>query len=57
MKITIIKRGTGYHASVEGKSEIFGNGKTSDTALGDLIACGSGYFNIELEYRDKEKSV
>jgi predicted RNase H-like HicB family nuclease len=55
MKIIITKRGTGYHAEVEGRTEIFGNGKTSDEALGELIHASAGLFNIQLEYRDKVK--
>ncbi len=49
MKITITKRGEDYHACLEGQPQIWGCGKTSDEAVGNLIRAHTDTFNITVE--------
>lgn len=44
--IVIKKRSDDFHASLVGHPEIWGHGKTSDDAIGDLIRSHSETFNI-----------
>lgn len=57
MKIMITKRCDDYHACVEGKPEIWGCGKDTNAAIGDLIRSHKEIFEeigLAVEY-EKEK--
>lgn len=51
MKIIITKRSDDLHACLDGHPEIWGCGKTSAQALGDMINAHQKTFNIEIEYK------
>lgn len=54
MKIVITKRCDDYHACVEGKPEIWGCGKDTNAAIGDLIRSHKEIFDeigLTVEYK------
>ncbi|MBP9732077.1 MAG: hypothetical protein KBD29_01310 [Candidatus Magasanikbacteria bacterium] len=51
IKIVITKRHGDFHASVEGKPDIWGgNPDSSDAAIGDLIRSHETFFNISVDW-------
>jgi len=50
-KIIVAKRSDDFHACLEGHPEIWGCGKDSCSAIGDLTSTHKDCFKIEVEYR------
>ena len=50
-RIVVVRRNDDYHASLEGHPEIWGCGKTSESAIGSLVSAHKEVFDIvEIKY-------
>ena len=50
-KIIVTKRGDDYHASLAGRPEIWGCGKTINAAIGNLVQSHTEALNVKVELK------
>lgn len=53
-KIIAIKRESDIHVSLEGFSGAWGCGSSLEEAIGDLVSCHSGKFDIEIQWNNED---